>query len=81
METEKFIKNQEGVFHQEVVSRAREAYDMDYKDEMRLNEKFNQFVTNYKAAYEGENTRKEQAIGVSFSKQSLAAESRPIYIF
>ena len=73
METEDSIENNN---HQEVVSQAREIYNEEYEEEIQLNEEFNQFVTNYKAAYEGENTRKEQALGVRFSKATLAAKSK-----
>ena len=75
-ETEDLIENLKDIFHQEVVSQAREAYNKEYEEEIQLNEEFNQFVTNYKAAYEGENTRKVQALGVRFTKKTLAAKSK-----
>ena len=76
METEDSIENNKDIFHQEVVSQVRETYNEEYEEEIQLNEEFNQFVTNYKAAYEGENTRKEQALGVRFSKATLAAKRK-----
>lgn len=56
------IANSGDVFTQEVVSLAREEYQALYHDEVELNETFDQFVWNYKAAYEGRNTRKDQVI-------------------
>ena len=76
METEDSIKNNKDIFHQEVVSQVRETYNEEYEEEIQLNEEFNQFVTNYKAAYEGENTRKEQALGVRFIKATLGAKRK-----
>lgn len=60
------------VFQQEVVSQAREDYCNLYEHESKLNKKFNKFVLNYKAAYEGRNTRKEQVIGTTITKKDLA---------
>lgn len=41
-------------------SAARREYEATYRNEILLNERFKQFVSNMKYAYEGENTRKEQ---------------------
>ena len=56
------IENHPEIFHQELVSSAREIYNAYYAEEIELNAKFRKFVTNYKAAYEGENTRRAQII-------------------
>lgn len=66
------IEDAKTVVHQEVVSQAREDYCNLYEDEIELNKKFNKFVSNYKAAYEGRNTRKEQVIGTTITKKNLA---------
>ena len=59
---EDFIENHPEVFHRELASSAREIYNANYAEEIELNAKFRKFVTNYKAAYEGENTRRAQII-------------------
>ena len=41
-------------------SMARKKYEDTYRDEILLNERFRQFVSNLKYAYEGKNTRREQ---------------------
>ena len=66
---EEVIENTEGVFHQEIVTAARDKYNKLYEGELDLNKKFNQYVLNYKAAYEGRNTRKNQIIDGSVSKK------------
>lgn len=71
-------RDTKSVVQQEVVSKAREHYCEVYKDEIKLNKKFNQFVLNYKAAYEGGNTRKEQVVGTTIEKKNLAEKG--IYI-
>lgn len=50
------------ILEQDVVSLAREKYEQLYQEEMEINATFNQFVRNYKTAYEGENTRRDQII-------------------
>lgn len=57
--------NMKDVFHEEVVSHARQKYSQIYEQEIELNEVFNTFVRNYKAAYEGRNTRRDQIIDSS----------------
>ena len=47
-------------FHTLVKSEARRDYEDKYKDENELNERFRCFVTNFKRAYEGDDTRKSQ---------------------
>ena len=69
---EAIIENTKTVFEQEVVSQAREDYCNLYEDEIKLNKDFNKFVLNYKAAYEGSNTTKEQVIGTTIAKKNLA---------
>ena len=68
---EEAIKKSEDVFNQELVTEAREDYNQVYEEEIELNEAFNQFVLNYKAAYEGRNTRKAQVIAMNTSKMCL----------
>ena len=41
---------------------------MLYEEEVELNTRFNQFVLNYKAAYEGRNSRSDQIIDGSIAK-------------
>ena len=67
------------VFQHEVISQAREDYNSLYEDETKLNQDFNQFVLNYKAAYEGKNTRKEQVITTTISKKQLAEKGMNIF--
>ncbi len=71
MGPEKVTLNAKECHHREITSQAWEEYYQLYKDEIELNKVFNQFVLNYKAAYEGRNTRKEQVIG-TISKKHLA---------
>lgn len=65
------IKN---VFKQEVVSKAREMYHELYSEEVQLNERFRTFVVNYKAAYEGRNTRKDQVTDTAKGKSASDSE-------
>lgn len=65
---EKVIENTDDVFHGEVITEAREKYTRQYKEEVELNAEFSQFVKNYKTAYEGRNTRKNQIIDGSIAK-------------
>lgn len=69
---EKLIESTDDVFHQEIVTAARENYIKLYEEEVQLNIKFNTFVKNYRAAYEGKNTRKNQIIDGSISKKNLS---------
>ena len=46
--------------HTVMRSEARKSYEIAYKDEIELNKRFRCFVSNFKLAYEGENTRKKQ---------------------
>ncbi len=66
---EEVIEAMKDIFNQEVVTAAREKYTKLYGEEVELNMKFNKFVQNYKAAYEGRNTRKDQIIDGSVSKK------------
>ena len=43
-----------------MITEARENYQTLYQEEEELNDTFRQFVLNYKAAYEGRNTRNDQ---------------------
>ena len=61
---------------QKVLTQAREDYEELYETEIKLNKDFNRFVLNYKAAYEGRNTRREQLIRTSFKKKKLANEGK-----
>ena len=63
------------IFYRELVSEARENYNTKYAEEIELNEKFKQFVTNYKAAYEGKNTRRAQVTDVR-NKWSVSDKKR-----
>ncbi len=65
---EEIIETTKYIFHQEVVTAAREKYTKLYEEEVELNMKFNKFVQNYKAAYEGRNTRRDQIIDGSVAK-------------
>ena len=78
MEIEQEIATIKDVFHHEVVSQAREEYNSHYKDEIKLNMDFNQYVVNYKAAYEGRNTVKDQIIG-AISKKGMAERGKQEY--
>jgi hypothetical protein len=60
--TEEIIERKRDAFNTEVVSLAREKYHEQYEEEVELNATFNTFVTNYKAAYEGRNVRRDQII-------------------
>ena len=53
-------KEEAQCFHQLLKSKARKEYEMTYSNERLLNERFRQFVLNFKYAYEGENTKKKQ---------------------
>lgn len=61
----------EDVLQQKVISEARENYQALYQEERELNETFSQFVHNYKAAYEGMNTRKEQIIDSEIQRKDV----------
>lgn len=70
-EIDQLIATSGNIFQQQVVSKAREEYQALYRDEIELNETFDQFVHNFKAAYEGRNTRKDQVIEMAvFAKLS-----------
>lgn len=45
-----------------VISKFKKSYSEEYEDEIRLNQVFSQFATNYKAAHEGRNTQKAQIV-------------------
>ncbi len=49
------------IFDQKLISEPRRKYNENYFEEIELNIAFHNFVHNYKAAYEGKNTRKAQA--------------------
>ena len=49
---------------------AREQYNKEYEDEIRLNEEFNRFVANFQLAYEGPNTAHAQ-IGAKYETREL----------
>ena len=70
------IEDKKDVFNQEVITVAREKYNRLYEKEIQLNKKFHKFVQNYKAAYEGRNTRRHQIIDVSTGKKSLSDKQR-----
>lgn len=71
-QTEESIESSEGVFQQEIVSEAREKYQARYEGERELNETFSQFVFNYRAAFEGRNTMRDQIIDTTVSKRKLS---------
>ena len=54
-------KSSMAIFDQELISESRQRYNETYSGEIELNLTFHNFVLNYKAAYEGKNTRKTQA--------------------
>lgn len=75
--TEDLIDRMTGdVFSQKVVSLARHKYHEYYNAEVELNDTFNTFVLNYKAAYEGRNTRKDQIIHASRSLKITSDHER-----
>ena len=78
MVAKKAIENTKTVFQHEVVTQAREDYWNVYEDEIKLNKDFNKFVLNYKVAYEGRNTTKEQVIGTTITKKNLAEKGTPV---
>ena len=78
MVAKKAIENTKTVLQHEVVTQAREDYRNVYENEIKLNKDFNKFVLNYKAAYEGKNTRKEQVIGTTITKKNLAKKGTPV---
>lgn len=43
-----------------------ERYKAEYREEMRLNEDFNRFVANFRLAYEGPNTARDQIPGAKY---------------
>ena len=53
-------REQTQCLHKLLKSAARREYELIYRDEILLNEKFRQFVMHFKHAYEGENTKKKQ---------------------
>ena len=75
--TEDLIDKMEGdVFSQRVISLARKEYNDYYHVEVELNATFKKFVLNYKAAYEGRNTRKDQIIYASRSLKITSDHER-----
>lgn len=64
------------VFERELLTQARENYEATYEAEIKLNKDFNHFVVNYKAAYEGMNTRREQVPGITIHKKLLADKGK-----
>ena len=64
-------------FNQELVTEARENYELTYEGETEFNSRFRQFVINYKAAYEGENTRRAQIIDAR-NKRSVSDKERKL---
>ena len=54
--------NRSYIFEEELISEARERYNEIYKEEIELNSNFRRFVRNYKAAFEGRNTRRAQIL-------------------
>ena len=70
------IEGTKDAFHQQIVTAAREKYTELYWEEVELNVTFNMFVQNYKAAYEGRNTRRDQLIDANISKKSLSDKHR-----
>ena len=75
--TEDLIDRMHGdVFNQRVISLARVKYYDYYHVEVELNATFNTFVLNYKAAYEGRNTRKDQIIHASRSLKITSDHER-----
>ena len=47
-----------------------------YSEEVQLNDMFKTFVVNYKAAYEGRNTRKDQVTDTSKGKSASDSERK-----
>lgn len=80
MEIEDAIGKIDDVFSQEVVSKAREEYNALYREELQLNSTFNHFVVNYKAAYEGKNTKREQIAHSTLSLQIIEDQERKFLI-
>ena len=59
-----------------MISKAREEYEALYQEEKELNQKFNQFVCNYKAIFEGRNTRRDQ-IGGTEKRKNMSLRKCP----
>ena len=57
---QEFISITQESVEKKLVTDAREKYEATYREEKKLNENFNTFVTNYQLAYQGPNTLKEQ---------------------
>ncbi len=55
-------------FRQEVLSDKRRDYGATYSEEVTLNTTFKEFASNYKASYEGRNTRRDQVDNKKVSK-------------
>ena len=53
-------------------SAARDAYNKYYSDEVKLNDTFNRFASNYRLAYQGPNTAHAQ-IGAKFDTGEFVA--------
>ena len=49
---------------------AQERYEAEYSEELRLNTEFNQFVANFRLAYQGPNTARAQ-IGAKYDTGEL----------
>lgn len=50
------------MFDEALICSARESYNDTYASEMEINSKFKQYVHNYKAAFEGKNTKRKQVL-------------------
>lgn len=59
------------VFNQELVTQAREKYTSHYQEEIELNSKFYRYVVNYKAAYDGKNTVRDQTRSSNLDTESF----------
>lgn len=57
------------------MTEARENYDKTYAEELDLNARFKKFVSNYKAAHEGKNTKRAQVIEAR-NKRNLSRTER-----
>lgn len=70
------LTTNEDILSKELVSLAREDYNKLYQEEIELNDKFRQFVYNYKSVFEGRNTRRDQIIDSVLSSKVTHGNKR-----
>ena len=67
-------------FDYKIVSLAREKYRELYREEEELNARFNTFVRNYKAAYEGWNSREYQILNSGMGLKSSSDKRKLLLV-